>query len=168
MIRAAQKSDAGAIAEIHVQTWQRAYENLIPGSYLASLSVKERERNWQQAIEKEEAEVLLSESNSGVSGFIAFGACPDTNTNPETGEIAAIYVLPEFWSTGIGQELWKAAKSRLVERGFSTAVLWVLSENARAIQFYRSVGFTPDLTSEKEINIGGKALKEIRFEAAIG
>lgn len=45
-IRAAEVSDAGAIAAVHVASWQVAYRGLLPESVLTGLSVAGREQMW--------------------------------------------------------------------------------------------------------------------------
>jgi hypothetical protein len=49
-IRAATACDAKEIARIHVDTWQAAYRDIVPGEYLAGLSYVESEVTWQRVI----------------------------------------------------------------------------------------------------------------------
>jgi L-amino acid N-acyltransferase YncA len=167
-IRPAGESDARAIAQVHVQTWQTAYRGVVPDSYLDSLSVDKREMVWRQSLARGAPEVWVAELHSGVVGWVAFGPSRDVDASPETGELEAIYVTPAKWSTGLGRELWQVACRRMLERGFSSATLWVLSENARAIRFYHVAGFQPNLDSQKEISLGGKSLREVRYEISFG
>lgn len=46
VLRAAEMRDAGAIAAVHVASWQVAYRDLLPESVLTGLSVAGRERKW--------------------------------------------------------------------------------------------------------------------------
>lgn len=109
----------------------------------------------------------MAEVRSEIAGWVAFGPSRDSDAASAAGEIEAIYVRPDYWATGVGRGLWLVARRRLIERGFSSATLWVLSENARAIRFYRAAGFQPDPDSEKEISIDGKILKEIRYRRVL-
>jgi RimJ/RimL family protein N-acetyltransferase len=61
-----------------------------------------------------------------------------------------------------------AARARLVARKFLTVTFWVFVDNERAIRFYEAAGFAPNQNTLKEISVGGKSLREIRYEAAIG
>src|SRR5262249_11553 len=112
------------------------------------------------------AELWVAEDGQfhAVVGWISFGDSRDGDAPPAVGEIEAIYVLPSSWSIGIGRGLWEVARTRLLERGFTSVTLWVLEENARARAFYRAAGFAPNPASAKEITIGGKPLREIRYE----
>src|SRR5438309_5691153 len=49
-LREATRADARAIAEIHVAAWRAAYRDLMPQSYLDSLSVEERAPMWEKTI----------------------------------------------------------------------------------------------------------------------
>ena len=53
MIRSAVPSDAKAIAQVHMHSWQQAYSDLMPSEYLASLdkTVAQRTSYWLNAIE---------------------------------------------------------------------------------------------------------------------
>lgn len=53
MIRSAVPSDAKAIAQVHIHSWQQAYSDLMPREYLASLdqTLTERTSYWLNAIE---------------------------------------------------------------------------------------------------------------------
>jgi ribosomal protein S18 acetylase RimI-like enzyme len=165
-IRPAGIADAAAIATVHVRTWQQCYRGIVPDDYLDGLSIQRREEQWREALASGTTEVWVAESSTGVVGWIAFDASRDPDAEPSTGELQAVYVSPERWSSGIGRELWLKARARLAERGFARATLWVLRDNARAIRFYREAGFGPSL--EKPITIGGNELIEVRYEVALG
>lgn len=167
LIRTAKSSDAQGIATVHVETWQEAYKGIIPDAYLESLSVDAKEANWRHSLEDGKTQVLVAELNSQLIGWIAFGPSRDDNSASESGEIEAIYVLADFWSTGVGKKLWLKAIDKLVEQGFTSVSLWVLTENIRAIDFYLKAGLLPESGRLKEIEISGKTLKEIRYSKKI-
>ncbi|ROR97902.1 L-amino acid N-acyltransferase YncA [Sinobacterium caligoides] len=163
MIRLAQLSDANEVAQIHVKTWQAAYQGIIPDTYLDSLSVENREGLWRQAIESGYPELWVMEVESNIIGWVAFGSSRDSDAGPEIGEVLAIYVLPSFWSTGAGRGLWTKAMARLSDLGFQSITLWVLTGNKRAIDFYSKSGFKPEDDAIKEVEVAGKVLQEIRY-----
>lgn len=166
-IRPAVLSDARAIAEVHVKTWQAAYRDIIPDEYLKTLSVDGREAVWRSSIARGTPELWVADSQSLVIGWVAFGTSRDADAAPDTGELEAIYVLPDHWSTGAGRALWQTAGVRLGQRGFSRVTLWALEDNKRAASFYRAAGFAPDLSSRKELERGSKRLWEIRYTRRI-
>lgn len=165
-VRPAKLDDASAIASIHVLGWQYAYRDIVPQHYLESLSVEQRTRSWQsQILESSATEIVVAEAER-LLGWASFGPSRDDDASALTGELYAIYVLPDRWSTGVGQALWARTKERSVERGFQRATLWVLRDNVRAIRFYEAAGFAA--TAERVVEIAGKNLPEIRYEALIG
>jgi ribosomal protein S18 acetylase RimI-like enzyme len=167
-IRPAVESDARAVATVHVLTWQSAYRGIVPDAYLDSLSIDRRESFWRLALQKETPELWLAETDSTVIGWSSFGASRDADAGAHTGELEALYLLPQYWQTGTGRALWLVTRRRLIERSFTTATLWVLSANLRAIRFYTAAGFTSNPASEKEINVGGRSLRERRYETDLG
>lgn len=159
--------DAPAIARIHVDAWRAAYEGIIPAAFLAGLSMERREAAWREAIARGIPELLVAKDAAGVLGWIAFGACRDPGAAANRGEIQAIYLAPSHWAQGIGRLLWREARQRLVRQGFTSASLWVLAENARALRFYRAAGFVPDPSGHREIERGGTRLLELRYITAL-
>ena len=167
-IRPAVLEDARAIAEVHVRTWRAAYIDIVPQAFLDGLSVDKREAAFREALARGKPEMWVAVADSQVIGWIAFGPSRDVGAPPDVGEIEAVYVLPEHWSTGVGRDLWRAAVGRLSQLGFTSFTLWVLEENARAIRFYSSAGMQPNLASRKLHSIGGRQLGEVRYESQAG
>jgi ribosomal protein S18 acetylase RimI-like enzyme len=159
--------DAAAIARVQVRSWQAAYEGIVPADYLAALTSEKREAVWREFIPRGEPELLVARDGESIVGFIAFGLCRDENAAADRAEVWAIYVAPSHWAQGVGSQLYSRARARLIDQGYQSVGIWVLTENTRAIQFYARVGFTADDDSAKEVVIGGKPLKEIRYVAQL-
>jgi ribosomal protein S18 acetylase RimI-like enzyme len=155
--------DCRAIAEVHVESWQRAYKDLLPEEYLASLSVAEREAMWRDMVEREPAHLVLARSANQVVGFVAFGASRDEGAPVDRAEIWAIYVKPACWSTGAGRLLWLEALPRILAEGYKSISLWVIVGNERATRFYERAGFVPEPESRKSFEIGGTTIEELRY-----
>ena len=86
-----------------------------------------------------------------------------TKTGRKEAEIYAIYVLPDFWNQGIGQELLDGAERKVEDNNFIAITLWVLEKNALGRRFYEARGFRLD-AARKEETIGGLLLTELRYE----
>jgi ribosomal protein S18 acetylase RimI-like enzyme len=166
-IRRAVVDDARGIAQVHVKSWQAAYRDLLPQSYLDALSVEQREAFWEKAIPGGAVEVLLAEVDGIIAGWVACAAARDEDVPPLTGEMQAIYLLPEYWSLGIGRALWSEAKRRLQDRGFAYAYVWVFADNARAVDFYRAAGFALNPACEDFDEYAGTRLKAVRYEMSL-
>ena len=115
-------------AYVHWKSWQKAYKGLVDASYLEALVAKVGEK---------------------VAGFCAYGE-GRVEDLPGAGEIYALYVLPEYYGTGIGMALMDAGLEKLEGK---RAFVRVLKKNARAIRFYEKCGFMRD-GFEQELVIG--------------
>ncbi len=159
---AAQGDDCPALARVHVESWQAAYVSLFPAEYLASLSVADRTESWRGIIETSASRTFAARQGGEVVGFVTFGKCRDRGAAPTRGEVWALYVAPRSWSSGAGWALWQAARARLLHQGCQEVSLWVLSGNARGLNFYRSIGFRQEPGSEQYFERGGTRLAEVR------
>jgi ribosomal protein S18 acetylase RimI-like enzyme len=162
-IRRARPSDARAIAEVHVATWREAYRELLPREFLAALSVERRVGFWDAELQVTPADRMpwLADSGGKVSGFVSAGPSRDDDAHPDTGEVYAIYVLPECWDKGVGRDLLRHAERDLIAHGYTEARLWVLADNVRARRFYEKTGWTVDATRTEVI--GDYEMEEVRY-----
>lgn len=169
-IRPAEPADAPAIASVQVLGWQQAYAGLIPDQYLGALhgSLSRRAAFWCESIAAGRALVHLACMAEQVVGFIAIGPSRDEDASAaQTCEVTAFYLLPQYWRTGTGRSLWAVGLQSFVEQGYRQAMLWVLSENARARRFYDQAGWSPEPDSERGLLIGGASLREIRYRSPL-
>lgn len=143
----------------------------MPDRVLDGLSVERRAERWTTTIAAQEADpgqdvrVWVVERDGLVAGFVATGRSRDDDTEPGTGEVRAIYVAPEAWSTGLGSALLRAAATDLHSRGYAPLVLWVLQANRRARRFYERAGWHAD-GAGRPIDFDGVPVQEIRYRLA--
>lgn len=156
-----------AVAELHVASWRTAYADILPPDFLAGLSVDKREASWRQVLAEARSELLLARRGDAVLGFASFGPSRDRDAPVARGEVWAIYVHPGAWSAGVGRRLLDATRERLVAAGHDSVSLWVLAGNARAIRFYAAAGFAVEPGSEKEFELGGVRVREVRMVSAL-
>lgn len=142
-IRTAELKDAPLIATVHVKTWQYAYKEQVPDSYLDGLSIKRRTEVWEKTLKKPSKDVhnLIAEVNDRVIGWCTAGVNRDKDSSSETGELYGIYVLPEYIGQGIGSKLIEKAINILKNEGYARATLWVLVTNEKTKQWYESKGW---------------------------
>lgn len=162
-IERASADDCRAIAEVHVESWQHAYKGIMAEQYLASLSVRERERMWRSMQEQHPGHLLIARAASTVVGFVAFGVSRDDGAPKDQAEIWAIYVKPSHWSAGVGRLLWLASAEQIRTEGYRTVSLWVIVGNQRATKFYERAGFAAEPASVKQFELGGAKLEEVRY-----
>lgn len=147
-VRTATLDDSERIADIHVKTWQAAYAGVMPKDFLEGLDVVARQSMWRRAIEgrRPPGGIFLAEVSGEVVGFTAVGSYrqPEGALDRTVGEVFAIYVAAEHWSTRAGHALMRAAVDHLAEQGVSEIRLWVLADNPRARRFYERFGYVAD------------------------
>lgn len=168
-VRLATVEDAEQIAAVHVQSWQGAYRGLLPEDFLDNLSLERRITQWQNILSDPANVVPVYEDDGQVVGFVLYGRTRDEDLDQDkTGEIYAIYLLPDRWGQGFGAALMQEGLARLQERGYQSVSLWVLVGNERAVRFYEQFGFKPDGMTKVESRPGGLELHEARYVKNIG
>ena len=158
-VRRAQLEDVSGIAEVHVRTWQAAYEHVFGAERLARIDPAARERMARRVVEGDEFDVFVAEDDDGVAGFVTTGP-PEAEAETRR-ELYAIYVLPRAWGTGAGHALMQAATDAMRERGEPEAILWVLEDNPRARTFYEREGWTVD--GQAEMQYLGVTVAVVRY-----
>lgn len=158
LVRPARREDAAAIADVHVRTWQAAYEHIFGAERLAGIGDRRRAQ-WKEWLADPEQrwQVLVAEEAARVVGFASVGASRDEDGK---GELAAIYVLPEAWGSGAGAALMATALEEL--SGYSSATLWVLEDNPRARRFYEREGWILD-GGRRDEEFLGVTVAEVRY-----
>jgi ribosomal protein S18 acetylase RimI-like enzyme len=168
-VRPATDADARAIATIRVGSWKAAYAGLIPDVLLehldAEYEAERRAQHWaEHHADPRSAEFIALRDGLAV-GWASAGPCRDDD-GPTRGELYALYVLPDHWSTGAGHALITQAEESLRGSGFRVASLWVLDGNDRAARFYERHGWREDGTVKDDERIVGNtgvpALRERR------
>lgn len=163
-VRPARPEDAESIGRVHVETWQSCYRGQIPDEVLDTLSVTQRAEQWHRRLcaEPLRGAVFVAEVDDEVGGFASCGAAGGDHGIEGAGELEAIYVHPRLWGTGTGHGLLQAAERWLRDAGFPTAMLWVLTANARARRFYEIAGWRFD-GLEKMYERDGHEIPEVRY-----
>jgi ribosomal protein S18 acetylase RimI-like enzyme len=158
LVRTARREDAAAIADVHVRTWQAAYEHIFGAERLAGIGEGRRAR-WEEQLANPQPDwqIFVSEKDGRVTGFVSVG---DSRDEPGRGELFAIYVLPEAWGSGAGPDLMATALEAL--RGYPSATLWVLEDNPRARRFYEREGWILD-GGRRDEEFLGMTVTEVRY-----
>ncbi|GAA1371138.1 GNAT family N-acetyltransferase [Catellatospora chokoriensis] len=162
--------DAGALAIVHVRSWQATYRGQVPQNYLDGLDPAQRKQGWEQWIRSDQppwGTTVLEHDTDGVVGLINVAPSRDSDTDPLTvGEVIAVYLLPEHWGHGGGRVLMNDGRRRMADAGCRDAVLWVLETNHRARRFYEADGWQAD-GSIKTDDSRGFPMREIRYRRHI-
>jgi len=157
-VRLAADADARAIETIRVRGWQTAYRHVFPLTELDAMPIDET--RWRQRLAQPPPGwvTFVAENEGHVVGFATIGPSRDEEG---CGELYAIYVAPESWSTGAGRALMLRAEDELRSR-YAEATLWVLEDNPRARAFYERAGWSPDGARKSEARWDTQA-PEVRY-----
>lgn len=134
MIRNATPADMDAIAALHIASWRGAYVGLLSDDYLGQPVVDDLRAKWV-GVDLPAGDVLLvSETDGDVDGFI-YVIC-----DRDPAYIDNLHVAPVRKRSGIGEALMRAAATRLIALGHTSAMLTVITNNAPAVAFYDKIG----------------------------
>jgi GNAT superfamily N-acetyltransferase len=158
-VRGAIGPDAGGIGRVQERSWQAAYRHVFPVEELDRGSFIEVER-WRERLEHPPGgwSTFVAEADGEIVGFASVGPSRD---ELRVGELYAIYVDPESWSTGTGRALLERGEQELRAQ-YEVATLWVLKDNPRARGFYERAGWTPDGAQKADVRWGVRAT-EVRY-----
>ena len=158
-IRTATGTDAEGIARVQERGWQAAYRHVFPAEELDRGGFIQAAR-WRERLDRPPAgwSTFVAERDGTVVGFTSVGPSRDERG---IGELYAIYVDPDEWSTGTGRALIERAEERLRE-DYTEVTLWVLEDNPRARRFYERAGWSLDGGLKAELRWGVRA-PEVRY-----
>src|SRR3954452_2782222 len=99
-IRPASPDDALAIETIRVRGWQSAYRHVFPAADLDAMPIDPERWRSRLLVPPLGWTTIVCEDVGSVVGFASAGPSRDED---DLGELYAIYVHPEAWSTGAGR-----------------------------------------------------------------
>ena len=158
-IRRAKPCDAVAIAETHDEAWRAAYQGVIPGIELDKLITRRGPEWWDSAIRKGSRIALLAFGDK-VAGYANYGRNRARSLFYD-GEIYELYLRPEYQGLGFGRRLFTSARRDLGQSGLKSMVVWALSDNDPAVEFYKALGGKAVARSSERF--GEKSLDKVAF-----
>jgi ribosomal protein S18 acetylase RimI-like enzyme len=158
-IRQAKPADAVAVAQTHDEAWRAAYQGIIPGPELDKLINRRGPDWWESAIRKGSRVAILAFGDT-IAGYANYGRNRARSLYYD-GEIYELYLRPEFQGLGFGRRLFSAARRDLLQSGLKSLVIWALSDNDPAVEFYRALGGRAVARSSERF--GTRVLDKIAF-----
>lgn len=158
-IRQARPSDASAVAQTHDEAWRSAYQGIIPGPELDKL-INRRGPDWWDSAIRKGSRIAIVGFGETVAGYANYGRNRARSLYYD-GEIYELYLRPEFQGIGFGRRLFSAARRDLAQSGLKSLVVWALSDNDPAVEFYRALGGRAVARSSERF--GGKVLDKVAF-----
>jgi ribosomal protein S18 acetylase RimI-like enzyme len=151
-VRPAKIADAGTLATLFADSWRGAYAGLVPHEQLDAI-IRRRNKAWWSAAIRGGEGLLVVMHDSQIVGYATYGAARVRGRYQ--GEIYEIYISPLHQGMGLGEQLFEACRARLDARRMNGLVVWALSDNTAAQDFYWRRGGRPFKTVMEPV---GKAL----------
>src|SRR6476620_1610483 len=158
-IRRARPSDARAVAAAHDEAWRTAYQGIIPGLELERL-INRRGAAWWDGSIRKGSRISLFVFGDAIAGYANYGRNRARSLNFD-GEIYEIYLRPQYQGLGFGRRLFSAARKDLNQSGLKSMVVWALSDNEPAMEFYRALGGRAVARSSERF--GAKTLDKVAY-----
>ncbi len=158
-IRRAKPVDATAVATVHDEAWRTAYQGIIPGTELDKL-INRRGPDWWDSAIRKGSRIALLQFGDQIAGYSNYGRNRARSLSYD-GEVYELYLRPEFQGLGFGRRLFTAARKDLTQSGLKTMVVWALSDNEPAVEFYRALGGRAVARSSERF--GAKVLDKVAY-----
>lgn len=133
-LRAATSADVGALARLHVRTFNETHG---PGP-----DSTVREKQWHSWFESQDSRrycVVLETENAELIGFARGQPHADAELAEFDGELNKIYLLRAYHRKGLGRRLLCASARRFLERGISSMLLFG-DARSPTNRFYEAMG----------------------------
>lgn len=168
VIRTARPEDADAVGRIRVSAWRSAYQEFLPADYLAGLDPRANLDGLRAALASQAPPFLLkiAELDREIVGFSILGKVRHA-TAPNTHEIWALNVDPNFWRSGVGKRLVQEALRCALEAGAARVELWCLKGNRAAGSLYEACGFSLAGVERTTSELTGHPLHEVCYVHAL-
>lgn len=159
IIRKNEIKDQAQMAKIKIDGWRTAYDKIVASKYLKSLDYDAQTERYISSFEEYKDLVLVAVNGDEVLGYSCFDL--KNSSDKYDSELVSLYVKPKEAGKGIGTSLFKETAKELVLNGKKNMIVWCLSDNDHAIEFYKYLGGKNVET--KEAKIGDKYYKEYGF-----
>jgi diamine N-acetyltransferase len=160
-IRTGRLADAAMLAVLGAQTFTDAYAGDVPAGALAAFVSAEFSPQVQAAELADEAgRFFIAEAGGEPVAYAYVREVPGAVL-----ELARIYARPDWIGQGVGRMLMGACMREAVRRDVGTIRLTVWTENARAIAFYRRMGFVE--VGREPFQLGSEAQVDLILERPV-
>ncbi|HLO04815.1 MAG TPA: GNAT family N-acetyltransferase [Symbiobacteriaceae bacterium] len=117
------------------------YESNFPGFVADSEFVSRKKGQIRSASRDPGQTILVAEDAAGLAGFIWLAIEEEWGGTGTRGEVAALYVRPEYRGKGVGRELMAEGEAMLRRYGCHKVHLMVTRSNESAVRLYEELGY---------------------------
>ena len=169
LVRRAEPTDAGALADLAEQTFREAFASVnAPEDIALHCSTRYTEEIQGQEIADPSMTTLVCEDGGRLVGFAQLrwnGRIPVGVDAIRPLEIQRLYVQQQWHGRGVAQALMEEALRLAGAGGADRAWLGVWEHNARAIAFYRKYGFVE--VGEHDFMLGNDRQRDLVMARAL-
>lgn len=141
-VRPATRSDAVGIANLHADSWRKAYRGILRDDFLDGPAIQDRRRLWESRLSHSPTPavqfVALIEHGEELKAFV----CVLLDADPYWGAVLDnLHVSTSAQGEGLGRRLMAEAAGWVRHhRPHSRLHLWVYEKNVAARRFYEHLG----------------------------
>lgn len=144
-IRRATETDNLLLAEFGARTFYDTFaEHNTPENMAAYLAVTFSPEKQARELVNSDIIFFIAEQDGAIAGSVKLveGSAPSCITGNHPIEIARLYVDKSVFRTGIGSRLMERCFNEALQKKCDVVWLGVWEHNTRALEFYRTWGFT--------------------------
>lgn len=138
IIRPIIDDDVQAIAKIYTDNWKNTYQNILPDSFLTSMTYEHSKEKWLSYIhaDKQGAFVALDENNM-IIGFSAYKPYYDLK---KCLLLDSLHIIQSIQGSGIGKKLIFTIGKYAYNNGYEKMSICIVKGNDRAGGIYTHLG----------------------------
>lgn len=139
-IQPAETPDIDGIRAVATAAWHAAHASIVGAETVEEFLEEYYDaKSFQERIEREV--VLLDVATASGDGVVGYVMANPGDEEPATFTLTHIYVTPDRWGEGIGQQLLDHVVGVACDRGRERVGHGVVADNERAVDFYEAAGF---------------------------
>ena len=140
-IRKVIKGDENTLAYIQTESWKAAFNGIVAEDLLSKYTdITKVTVMYKKLLDTYKGNGYILEVE-GKPHCIAYWDATREADMPEYAELICIHSLQDNWHKGYGSKMIDKIFTDVKKAGYSKMMLWVFTENNRAIDFYESKGF---------------------------
>lgn len=141
-IRRAESGDEARLAPVQTESWKAAFAGIVPTELLTQCtSIECAEKMYARLLTERRGNGYILELD-GKPHCVAWWDAAREEGMPGAAELRCIHSLPENWRRGCGSRMMERVLADVKAAGYTKILLWVFTDNVRAIRFYEAQGFT--------------------------
>jgi GNAT superfamily N-acetyltransferase len=168
-VRVGWGDDAVGIAGVQVRAWRHEHAALLPAEVLDALDAEQFAAAWAGSLASPKDarnRVLVALERNTVRGFAVTAPAADPDVDPvAVGEVLELTIDPEHTRRGHGSRLLQACADTLRADRFTTALVWLNTEDDARRQFLDGAGWAAD-GAHRELDLDGDGwvrVKQVRL-----